>query len=322
LNYLRCLCAGVAAAVVVVLSGCGVGQVQPASTPTVATPTPVPTIALQPGSVAARINGQAVPMPLFKRFLAYESAQGLTGSDHTKIHDAVETFTQFDVVFQYAQQHNMSATSTSIAANVKNIGSQLSSAGFTSTDIKYFATVLSDRTVLSQKLFKPVTSGPIAHARHILIAPGQDRCLKKKITKAQARQFAVKLLGEIQSGKKSFGKLAKNCSEDSGSSKSGGVVTEELTQPTASAPTGSTTLYDIGAFVGAFDRAVFHGPIHKLQLVHSQYGYHIIEVTSRHNGPYPKSVQGLARQDDLSKWIAAEVKKAKVVTLAKVATSK
>lgn len=88
-----------------------------------------------------------------------------------------------------------------------------------------------------------------ASARHILVAT-ESECLKLK--------------GEIEGGK-SFAEVAKKHSQCP-SGKSGGELGE----------------FGPGQMVPEFDKAVFKGPVGKVQgPVKTQFGYHLLEVTKR-----------------------------------------
>ena len=119
------------------------------------------------------------------------------------------------------------------------------------------------------------------------------------MTDAGARQLATQLLAEIQQGKKTFAQVAKQCSTDTSSAVHGGVLTNS-TNPS------STVLYP-GSFVPPFDHAVFYGPVNTAHIVKSQFGYHIVDVTSRHQGSYPKTVSQQLQSVAFQTWLTSQV---------------
>lgn len=89
-----------------------------------------------------------------------------------------------------------------------------------------------------------------ACARHILVE-----------TEKEATDVVTKInMGE------SFDKLAKELSKDKGSGAQGGDL----------------GCFGRGRMVPTFDKASFEGPLNKLQTVKSQFGWHVVEVTKRH----------------------------------------
>jgi peptidyl-prolyl cis-trans isomerase D len=99
-----------------------------------------------------------------------------------------------------------------------------------------------------------------ARSRHILIKfPGGAAK-----TDAEAKAKAEALLKQIQGGA-DFADLAKKNSEDTGSGAQGGEL--GFARP--------------GTMVPEFDNAIFHNKIGDLQLIHTQYGYHIVQVEER-----------------------------------------
>jgi len=99
-----------------------------------------------------------------------------------------------------------------------------------------------------------------ARSRHILIKyPGGAAK-----TDAEAKAKAEALLKQIQGGA-DFAELAKKNSEDPGSGAQGGEL--GFAKP--------------GTMVPEFDKAIFSQKIGETTLVHTQYGYHIIQVEER-----------------------------------------
>ena len=106
-----------------------------------------------------------------------------------------------------------------------------------------------------------------ARSRHILIKfPGGAAK-----TDAEAKAKAEALLKQIQGGA-DFAEVAKKNSEDPGSGAQGGEL----------------GFAKHGAMVPEFDAAIFGQKIGDVKIVHSQYGYHIVQVEERqaaHNQP-------------------------------------
>jgi parvulin-like peptidyl-prolyl isomerase len=309
---------------VLVVAGCGVQQVQPnvKATPTIApipTVAPTPTLTVLGGSTAAIVNGQSIPMSRFKDLLHYiifayqQQGQAITLKDaaQTTIAQLIEN----QVMNQQAAKRGITVSKADIdkkiAADIKStpggktaFETRLKQAGITESDLRYL--ILYGSTGLIQAKLTTAAiplqkSGSIATGRHILIearepassnpvvrvfhpplAPTVDKCAKKILTDAEAETEAKHLLSEINHGS-SFATLAKKCSDDTGSGATGGALV---------GPSNSPTLYPYAeGYVAPFENALFTGPVGKPYLIHSQFGWHILEVTGRHNGPYPVSVK-------------------------------
>src|SRR5579875_797428 len=175
----------------------------------------------------------------------------------------------------------MSVTNADIkkqeAKDVKSAGGKaqfqqrLTSAGLTEAQYQ----VLVQPSLLGQKVAKKkfplkMTPQPVATVRHILIAT----TLQGKVyhTSAKAKALAEQLLAKIKHGA-DFATLAKKYSNDTGSAKNGGNL-GQVRQ---------------GEMVPAFNKAVFSIPVHHPTIVHSIYGYHIVEVMSRGKAPETKT---------------------------------
>lgn len=321
----------ISAGLVLLVAGCGLQQVQPkssnSSTPTVPTPVPTPKVTVKGGSVAAVVNGSRIPMSRFKAFLKYGMQQaaatpGASASPKTVAHQTIQNLVRNELILEYAAKHGLSVTASQVRSQINNdirqaggkssFQTDLARTGFTMADIRYITDVNLLGPRVRDKVAPLVRSGPVATARHILIrvAPTKDRCQHKALTNGQARSFAKHLLQEIKSGAKSFAAAARQCSDDNGTS--GSARHSGLLQT----PSG-TQLYP-GQFVPKFDHAVFHGPVDALQLVHSRFGYHIIQVISRHHGKYPTSASSVLQSKDFSVWLAKHQKDAKVTIKEKV----
>lgn len=320
------------AALALVLGGCGIQQVQsnsPTAVPTkpVPTPTAVPTISVQGGTVAARVNGVAIPMSEFKRFLnasvQISSQNGSPSSASVAAANTVSQLEQYVIIRQYAAQHGFTITPQALnhqlQSQITNAGgrstfeSRIRGLGFNDADVRYITETEMLATKVRTKVTPAQKTGLIATAKHILISPKPTvtACVHKALTISQARTLALQLLDQIQTGKKTFASVARTCSADTASAKTGGVL-QDSTNP------GSTLLYHVGGFVPVFENAVFHGPVGRLQLIHSRFGYHIVEVMSRHTGTYPSNQRIAAQTFAFQTWVNNRLNHGRVHVFEKV----
>jgi len=126
--------------------------------------------------------------------------------------------------------------------------------------------------------------------RHILVKPSEI------LTDAQAEQLVVDLKVRIEGGE-DFGELAKEYSEDIGSGQEGGDLGWTMT----------------GQMVPEFDAAIERGKIGEISdPIHSQFGWHILEVTGRRDQDMTElAIQSKAReylhsrkyQEELDVWL-------------------
>jgi peptidyl-prolyl cis-trans isomerase C len=163
------------------------------------------------------------------------------------------------------------------------VQSQLGLPGGDSTEFRQFASFFVARQKIAETLVttdtvrqqvtdqvmaeasKPVMKGTVAHIL-INVAAGSDAA-----TDAAALAKAKDIIAQLDKGEK-FEDLAKQFSEDPGSKDNGGVY-EDVTQ---------------GQFVPEFDKAMFQdlqpGETTK-EPIKTQFGYHIIKLISRSEGP-------------------------------------
>lgn len=149
-----------------------------------------------------------------------------------------------------------------------------------------------------------------ARSRHILIqvAAGADAKIE-----AAARAKAEDVLKQLKAGGK-WDELAKKYSDDPGSKDSGGEL----------------GFAQRGRMVPEFDKAIFSQPINDIQIVKSQFGYHIVQVeerttahTQQLNEVLPTIQATLGRQriaqaeDSFAKQLAAEAGKNGLAATAK-----
>ncbi|HEX6510049.1 MAG TPA: peptidylprolyl isomerase [Chloroflexota bacterium] len=301
----------------VLLAAVGCGTAASGTKPTPQSTQPVPaTPVVTGGSVAAVVNGHDVPMSTYLLLLTLSQRQTATQPNTPPPNMKVlSTQTMQSVVIdelirQYAATHHITVTSGEIAQQELNdtasLGGQkafqqrLTQLGLTRDQYKQ----LVIPSLLGQKVEQrvaPATTKPqtVANVRHILISPHATGANKR--TDAQAKALAVKLLGKIKHGA-SFAALAKKYSDDPGSSNKGGVYTK-VTK---------------GQMVPQFDHAAFTLPAHQPEIIHTQFGYHIIEVLSRGKAQLSSASQQQVQRSHFLAWINAQLKKAKVQRIAKV----
>ncbi|GEM_PF-4612682 len=321
---------------VFLLAGCGIQQVQPKTSPgatpaTAPTTPPVPTVTVSGGSVAATVDGAKIPMSIFKAFL--HSALHQERLNPTQItpprqlaKSTIESLIQNQLILNAAARRGIVASPAAVHREVQSFIRQsrgkkafalrLKQLGLPQKVVPYIARINVLGSKLRSKVAPLSSTGPVATARQILImpAPTVSACPHKRLSSAQAHVFARRLVSEISSGK-SFAQLARKCSDDrsslGGSAQHGGM------QQNPAVP-GSTLLYPTGGFVPNFEKAVFSGPVNKLQLIHSRFGYHIVQVLSRRTGKYPPGVAAQVQAATFSTWLAHQRAQAKTHILESV----
>jgi hypothetical protein len=298
--------------------------------------------------VAAVVNGQKIPTAQFKDFLAStiaQAAQSTTAMTPKQAGDkAIAQLIVTAVAIQLADKHRVPPTKKQIdvlyATFVAGSGGQagfnttLARLGFTPADVRLLA-----ESNVAQKNLAPVIvplrkSGPIATGRHILIAARTratgsriarlltsppttvttDRCTHKVLTDAEAKKEAQKLIDQIQNHAASFARLARKCSDDPGSAVHGGKLLG-VTNTSKNYPFAE-------GYVSPFETALFGGPVGKLQLIHSEFGWHIVQVTSRRKGKYPNTtvqtgttLRSAIQQSHFQAWLMNAVEASRVTIL-------
>lgn len=310
------------------LAGCGTNTSASsnsgAGTPTTAAPSaatpgalptlpPVKPATVTGGATAAVVNGHQIPMSDFRFLFGVNQhrAAGQPGSTNKVI--AQQTMNEVildELVREYAASHHISVTQTELQAHVKQ---DMAQAGgektFNSRLAQYGLNKASyirllEPALLTQKVEQavaPLSSAkvPVAHVRHILIATKPQG--KPARTDAQAHALAETVLNKLQHGA-SFATLAKKYSDDPGSAQAGGNLGNVYPNQT----------------VAPFNQAAFTQKIGSYQIVHTVYGYHIIEVLSRGTGTMPAQQQQQAQQQKFEQWLNAQMAKAKIQRIAKV----
>jgi parvulin-like peptidyl-prolyl isomerase len=301
----------------VLLVAVGCGSSTSTSAPTAVATQPVPaTPVITGGPVAAVVNGKKVPTSIYQLLLNLSQRQTGTqpGTPPPNIKaiakQTMDSVVIDEIIRQYAVAHHIAVSNGEIAQQELNDSAQLGGQkGFEArlkqlglTRAQYKELIVP--SLLGQKVEKQVAPPstkpqPVADVRHILISPHTSGANKR--TLAQAHALAVNLLNQLEHGA-SFAALAKKYSDDPGSSKVGGEY-KKVTP---------------GEMVPQFDHASFAQPLHKPEIIQTQFGYHIIEVLSRSVAPPSATAQQQLQRSKFLAWINVQLKKAKVQRLAKV----
>jgi peptidyl-prolyl cis-trans isomerase C len=232
----------------------------------------------QQGAAPSRIDIEKRIVSLFvdqNLVLSLAKARGVSVSDQ-EIDTAVGQFRD-SVAQSGAQAGGTAPTFDEVVQN------QLGMPGGDSTEFRQFASFFVARQKIAETLVttdtirqqvtdqvmaeasKPVQKGTVAHIL-ITVPQGADAAAD-----AAALTKAKDIIARLDKGE-DFGALAKEFSEDPGSKDKGGVY-EDVTQ---------------GQFVPEFDKAMFQdlkpGETTK-EPVKTQFGYHIIKLISRSEGP-------------------------------------
>lgn len=305
------------------LAGCGSSADAGSST---STSTPPTTSALQPptpapikpatitgGSTAAIVNGNRVPMSDF-RFLftvnQHRAAGQPSSSNQVLAQQTMQEVILDELVREYAVPHHIAVSQAELQAHVKSDMAQAGGQKAFNTRLAQFGLTkasymrLLEPALLTQKIEQAVAPAssapvPVAHVRHILIATKPQG--KPARTNAQAKAIAETVLGKLQHGG-SFATLAKKYSDDTGSAPSGGDLGNVYPNQT----------------VAPFNQAAFTQPLKTYHIVHTVYGYHIVEVLSRGKAVMPAQQQQQAGQQKFGQWLNARMAASKIQRIAKV----
>lgn len=257
--------------------------------------------------VAAIVNGHQVPLERYN--LLYNLSLHQSGA--TKSAAASQAMNQvilFELVQEYANSHHITVSNTEIDnqrnAFITQLGGQtkyqawLKQNGVTDSQMRE----LFAPSLLGQKVEAAVAPASqqktlTAKVEHILIATSGHR--PKPRTDAQALALARSVLKMVQHGG-NFAQLATEYSDDPGSASNGGVYTVTP-----------------GEMVKPFDNASFHLPLHHPAIIHTQYGYHVIEVLSRGLGPVNPQQAQQKQQAAFQTWLQQQMSHAKIKRIAK-----
>jgi parvulin-like peptidyl-prolyl isomerase len=218
---------------------------------------------------AALVNGNPVPLWAY-HFYAKALQQQYAGqpgiSAKTIADEAMTQVVGDELVREYSVARGLVATQAAVNARVASdeklfhgkpgLVKRLRALGLTFDEYLLLTAAGLERHNVAQRV------APIeyAHARHILIGTSLH---KPPRTDAAARALAQSILHQVLHGG-SFAGLARRYSDDPSGKKGGDL--------------GS---FCPGRMVPEFDRASFTVPLNHSVLVHSQFGYHILEVLSR-----------------------------------------
>ncbi len=294
------------------------------TSPPVPTPAPVPTAVLTGGDVAAVVNGHSVPMSTFRLLVSLDQHRaasqpgGISPAQLTQA--AMNQLVVSELIQQYASAHHITLSNAAVQQEIQKdeklsggarpFDQRLAQIGLNRSSFKTLLAPSLLQQKVANKIFPLSTSPhPIAHVRHILIMPhpagapvqpGQPAPTPR--TDAQAKALAEQLLAQIQHGG-DFAVLAKKYSDDTSSGAQGGFLAQCCSP---------------GQTVPPFDHAAFTLKLHHAVIVHSRFGYHIMEVLSRGKAPLPPQQQQQSQQQQFSTWIAAQQKAAKIQKIAQV----
>lgn len=134
-----------------------------------------------------------------------------------------------------------------------------------------------------------------------------EACVKHILVKEQKE--AEEIAKQLKDGE-DFAKIAKEKSKDPGSGKQGGDL----------------GCISPGDTVPSFDKASFSGPLNKVQMVQSKYGWHLVVVSKRNKAGYKPlekakdEIRQVLGREAAQKYLDAQVKKVKVETFPEVVT--
>jgi parvulin-like peptidyl-prolyl isomerase len=141
--------------------------------------------------------------------------------------------------------------------------------------------------------------------RHILLA---QKDAAGSVDFAASKTQAAKVKAELDAGG-DFATLARSVSQDNqpgGSASDGGKLT-------GSAADGCLTANDLNQLVSPFVQAVSELPVNQVSApVQTQFGYHLIEVTSRQVPPYGPDLQSTAAQGVFIDFLRGALQKATI----------
>jgi parvulin-like peptidyl-prolyl isomerase len=280
---------------------------------------PVPaTIGVTGGSVAAIVNGHSIPMSSYRTILDVLSRQTASQpgqpppSSKALGQEAMQQIIVNELFREYAAKNHIAVPASQLAKTLQTQRQQNGGDAALRSRIKArfgldFATYkgLLASSLLGQKVVQriaPVStkSEPVAHVRHILVMTHPQG--KPALTDAAAQAKARRILQQVVHGG-NFASLARKNSDDTTSGVKGGDL---------------GNVYP-GQTVPSFDHAAFHLGLHKPTLIHTRFGYHIIEVLGRGMATPPAQSQQQAQQARVSKWLSEQIKHSSIKRFAKVA---
>jgi parvulin-like peptidyl-prolyl isomerase len=216
-----------------------------------------------------------------------------------------------EILRQYAVSHGITVTSGQINAQIQSDTRQLGgTAALHAQMAQVGLTMASYRSLLEANLLGRAVEArvtplqkkpqPDAHVRHILIALQPQG--KAPRTDAQAHALAQQVLARVQRGA-NFAALARKDSDDPGSATKGGDL---------------GNIYR-GQTVKPFEQAAFTLPLNRPALVHTVFGYHIVEVLARGSSVMPLQYQQQQQNQAFNTWLTGRLKAAKIQRIAALA---
>ncbi|HLJ67299.1 MAG TPA: peptidylprolyl isomerase [Chloroflexota bacterium] len=305
------------------VAGCGGSSASKASATATTGPSPgagtaVPTAPVPPtlvvtgGQYAAIVNGTSIPMSTYRKLLCLaqrETARQPGVTKQTLAREVLNQLVDDEVVREYAVTHHLQVSTAQINSRIAQDEARLGGKAGLEKQLTqlcvsfafYQQLTVSDlrRHIVAQRV-APARPVQYARARHILIATTHH---KPPRSDAAAHALAVQVLAKVRAGG-NFAALAHRYSDDTYSAQKGGDL----------------GVFCPGQMVPPFDHAAFTGPLHTPQLVHSQFGYHILEVLARGRATAQQCAQPLPEQSPaFLSWVNTQVQHARIQRLAKVA---
>jgi parvulin-like peptidyl-prolyl isomerase len=284
----------------ILLAACSLGDIQSALAPApTSTPTATPTATPTPVPLAARVNGEGIPLEEFVHETArFELAQQRLGNDLATLGDYRRLVLQSMIEERVAAQ---AATAMGRAILDDQIDAVVESARQARGGDSGFQAWLAEnsyspeefRLAIRRQLLVQAAADSIAaqvpaaaeqvHARHILVSN---------------RDLADMLLNQILSGS-DFSELARTYSQDFSTSTSGGDL--------GWFPRGILTLPEVEA--AAFSLQ----PGQTSSIVQSGFGYHIVQTIERADSrPLTPSILESLRRKAVKDWLAQLMQSATV----------
>lgn len=263
------------------------------------------------GSVAAIVNGHAVPMSDFRLFLnmAQRKGAGQPGSNGKGLGAQVlNQLIEYELIRQYAVAHGINvATAVNTQFKFEQAGyggprafqQHLTQLGLTAASYKRLLTY----TLLQQKveqLVAPLNAKPqpVAHVRHILVSYHPAGRPARSAPAAWER--ASQVYSRLKRGG-NFAALARQFSDDRATASRGGTL--------------DIFHYQV---LPEVEHAAFTLPLHHPSVVNSGYGFDIVEVLSRGSAVAPATVQYQAQAQVFGTWIQNQFRHARIQRLANV----
>jgi parvulin-like peptidyl-prolyl isomerase len=285
---------------VILSAACNLGDIQSAFVPEpTATPTATPTPTSTPVPLAARVNGEGIPLEEFEHeIVRFELAQQRLGNDLAALGDyrrlVLQSMIEERAAAQAAESMGRAVLDDQIDAVVETVRqARGGDAGFQAwlAENAYSADEFR-RAIRRQLLVQAAADGIAAqvpasaeqvHARHILVGN---------------RELADSIMNQILSGA-DFAELARNHSQDFSTNASGGDL--------GWFPRGILTVAELeaAAFSLQPDQT---GPV-----VQSRFGFHIVQTLAREaSRPLTPAMLESLRQKAVKDWLAQLLQSATV----------